>query len=236
MVEDGLGTGEHEALKNLQSTLSYAWLLQLEQQITALDLGAVTAIDKRVRLGMSLAIDKQLAEAELIRRRMTLEDHEFLQPIQMRFNELLAGVRAELAIKVFGDDIETLNALGAEIQDCSRYGKAAAVWHQQGTGAVAGTVARTFYESDIRSDIVVRLDETRRSRFETLAYLPIHLPNGGFVPLQELADLQLTSGTNQNLQCAPGINRWGRSPAAARHSLLHLRRRWLYCPVGDRYS
>ena len=116
MVEDGLGTGEHEALKNLQSALSYAWLLQLEQQITTLDLGAVTAIDKRVRLGMSLAIDKQLAEAELIRRRMTLEDHEFLQPIQMRFNELLAGVRAELAIKVFGDDIETLNALGAEIQ------------------------------------------------------------------------------------------------------------------------
>lgn len=40
--------------------------------------------------------------------------------------------------------------------------------------------------------------------------MPIHLPNGGFVPLQELADLQLTSGTNQKLQCAPGINRWGR--------------------------
>lgn len=42
--------------------------------------------------------------------------YEFLQPIQMRFNELLAGVRAELAIKVFGDDFDTLTALGAEIE------------------------------------------------------------------------------------------------------------------------
>ena len=41
--------------------------------------------------------------------------YEFLQPIQMRFNELLAGVRAELAIKVFGDDFETLTALGKSI-------------------------------------------------------------------------------------------------------------------------
>ena len=40
----------------------------------------------------------------------------FLQPIQMRFNELLAGVRAELAIKVFGDDFATLEALGKEIE------------------------------------------------------------------------------------------------------------------------
>ncbi|MFM9597989.1 efflux RND transporter permease subunit, partial [Streptomyces scabiei] len=42
--------------------------------------------------------------------------YEFLQPIQMRFNELFAGVRAELAIKVFGDDFETLATLGKEIE------------------------------------------------------------------------------------------------------------------------
>lgn len=42
--------------------------------------------------------------------------YEFLQPIQMRFNELLAGVRAELAIKVFGDDFDTLTSLGAQIE------------------------------------------------------------------------------------------------------------------------
>ena len=41
--------------------------------------------------------------------------YEFLQPIQMRFNELIAGVRAELAVKVFGDDFDTLVELGREI-------------------------------------------------------------------------------------------------------------------------
>lgn len=153
--------------------------------------------------------------------------YEFLQPIQMRFNELLAGVRAELAIKVFGDDFDTLAAIGSEIEGAiSGIVGIADVQVEQTTGlpmlnivpksarlvqigiskaelqnqlatAMGGTVAGKFYQGDIRSDIVVRLPETRRSDVEALAYLPIHLPDGHVIPLRELADLELVSGANQ---------------------------------------
>jgi cobalt-zinc-cadmium resistance protein CzcA len=153
--------------------------------------------------------------------------YEFLQPIQMRFNELLAGVRAELAIKVFGDDFETLTALGNEIESViSQVEGIADVQVEQTTGlpllsiipnaekimqyristaelqaqvatAIGGTVAGKFYQGDMRSDIVVRLDEALRNDVEALTYLPIHLGNGHSVPLQELATLTLINGANQ---------------------------------------
>ncbi|MFT6978460.1 MAG: cobalt-zinc-cadmium resistance protein CzcA [Shewanella psychromarinicola] len=153
--------------------------------------------------------------------------YEFLQPIQMRFNELLAGVRAELAIKVFGDDFDTLASLGNEIESViSQVEGIADVQVEQTTGlpllsiipnaekimqyristaelqaqvatAIGGTVAGKFYQGDMRSDIVVRLDEALRNDVEALSYLPIHLGNGRSVPLQELATLELINGANQ---------------------------------------
>tara|TARA_R110000851_G_scaffold129525_2_gene262335 strand:- start:29853 stop:32996 length:3144 start_codon:yes stop_codon:yes gene_type:complete len=153
--------------------------------------------------------------------------YEFLQPIQMRFNELLAGVRAELAIKVFGDDFETLASLGNEVESAiSQIEGIADVQVEQTTGlpllsiipiaekimqyristaelqaqvatAIGGTVAGKFYQGDMRSDIVVRLDEALRNDVDALSYLPIHLGNGHSVPLQELATLELINGANQ---------------------------------------
>ncbi|MDH1314868.1 CusA/CzcA family heavy metal efflux RND transporter [Shewanella xiamenensis] len=153
--------------------------------------------------------------------------YEFLQPIQMRFNELLAGVRAELAIKVFGDDFDTLTALGAQIeaaiaqvdgiadvqveqttglpmlniipkrQQLMQHGLSIAELQSQVATAMGGTVASKFYEGDIRSDIVVRLGESRRQNLDGLSYLPISLPDGHSIPLQELASLELVSGANQ---------------------------------------
>jgi cobalt-zinc-cadmium resistance protein CzcA len=153
--------------------------------------------------------------------------YEFLQPIQMRFNELLAGVRAELAIKVFGDDFDTLTALGAQIeaaiaqvdgiadvqveqttglpmlniipkrQQLMQHGLSIAELQSQVATAMGGTVASKFYEGDIRSDIVVRLGESRRQKLDGLSYLPISLPDGHSIPLQELASLELVSGANQ---------------------------------------
>ncbi|UAA39069.1 CusA/CzcA family heavy metal efflux RND transporter [Paraneptunicella aestuarii] len=153
--------------------------------------------------------------------------YEFLQPIQMRFNELLAGVRAELAIKVFGDDFDTLTSLGDEIaavveqvegaadiqveqttglpmltilpkpEKLMQYGISKAEIQAQLATAMGGTVAGTYYQGDIRSDIVVRLDESRRSNVDKLAYLPIHLADGHTIPLQELATLEQVTGANQ---------------------------------------
>lgn len=153
--------------------------------------------------------------------------YEFLQPIQMRFNELLAGVRAELAIKVFGDDFDTLTGLGAEIESAiSQVEGIADIQVEQTTGlpmlnivpdhqklmkhgisigdvqsqvatAMGGAVAGKFYQGDVRSDIVVRLGEDRRQDIDALNYLPITLPDGHSIPLQELVSLELVSGANQ---------------------------------------
>lgn len=133
--------------------------------------------------------------------------YEFLQPIQMRFNELIAGVRAELAVKVFGDDLETLVGLGDELESViSSIPGAADVAVEQATGlpvmsieprremlgrmgitiaelqdvvstALGGTIAGQLYEGDRRVDIVVRLPEHLRSNPDRLATLPIPLPN-----------------------------------------------------------
>jgi cobalt-zinc-cadmium resistance protein CzcA len=129
--------------------------------------------------------------------------YEFLQPIQMRFNELLAGVRAELAVKVFGDDFDELIAIGSAIEKAiGQVPGAADVAVEQTTGlpvltiapkrdmlwrfgvtiselqdlvstALGGTVAGQFYEGDRRSDIVVRLPEKLRSDTERLSELPV---------------------------------------------------------------
>ena len=156
--------------------------------------------------------------------------YEFLQPIQMRFNELLAGVRAELAVKVFGDDFDALIALGAAIEQAvNTVPGAADVAVEQATGlpvmtvapkrevlarlglslaslqevvstALGGVIAGVYYEGDRRSDIVVRLPEDLRSDPDALALLPVPLPGGDFVPLREVATLELVTGYNQILR------------------------------------
>ncbi len=153
--------------------------------------------------------------------------YEFLQPIQMRFNELIAGVRAELAVKVFGDDFDTLIALGEAIeaaisgvpgaadvateqatglpvltlvpdrQALARYGVSLAQLQRTMATALGGQVAGQLYEGDRRVDIVVRLPEVIRANSDGFADLPVALPSGGYVPLGELATLQLQNGYNQ---------------------------------------
>ena len=132
--------------------------------------------------------------------------YEFTQPVQMRMNELIAGVRAEVAIKVYGDDLETLAALGAQIEAVANgVAGAADVQLEQVTGlplmtvlpdrvalaryglsvadvqdavgiAMGGAVAGQVFEGDRRFDIVVRLPEAQRQDPQALAALPIALP------------------------------------------------------------
>jgi cobalt-zinc-cadmium resistance protein CzcA len=153
--------------------------------------------------------------------------YEFLQPIQMRFNELLSGVRAELAIKLFGDNFDVLNTVGSDIESTiasvegiadiqmerttglpmltiipkleklAQYGISKALIQEQLATSLGGRVAGKFYQGDARADIVVRLQESMRSDVDALYRLPIHLPDGHYVPLQELADLEMLLGVNQ---------------------------------------
>ncbi|MGB1299054.1 MAG: efflux RND transporter permease subunit, partial [Psychrobium sp.] len=153
--------------------------------------------------------------------------YEFLQPIQMRFNELLAGVRSELAIKVFGDDFETLTTTGKAIeqaigkvtgirdisleqtkglpmltivandQQLAFYGLSKQALQEQLAVAMGGTAVGKFYEGDKRFDIVVRLGEDDRNNVEQLLNFPITLTDNQSVPLSQLATIEMINGANQ---------------------------------------
>lgn len=133
-------------------------------------------------------------------------NYEITQPIQMRTNELLSGVRADVAIKVFGDDLDVLTRLADRVEAVARRVEGAAdVRAEQTTGlpmlvitpdrralaryglnpeqvqatvstAIGGTVAGRFVEGDRRFDMVVRLAEPLRSDVQRLGDLPVPLP------------------------------------------------------------
>tara|TARA_R110000744_G_scaffold125730_6_gene231579 strand:- start:65043 stop:68198 length:3156 start_codon:yes stop_codon:yes gene_type:complete len=158
--------------------------------------------------------------------------YEFTQPIEMRFNELLSGVRADVAVKVFGDDLDTLLEVGQRIENLlERVEGAQDISIEQATGlpmmqieprrealarygltmedvqsvirtSLAGTRAGQIFEGDRRFDVIVRLPEPLRENVSRLERLNIPLPNNGegrteFIPLQEVADIELTIGPNQ---------------------------------------
>lgn len=153
--------------------------------------------------------------------------YAFSQPIEMRFDELIAGVRANLAVKIFGDDIALLERLGnqastlvaavADAEDVktealaglptltvkpnrialARYGFTVATVQDAVATAVGGTTVGQIYEGDARFDIVIRLPEALRTDADALGRLPLLLPGGGYVPLIELATLTVADGPNQ---------------------------------------
>jgi cobalt-zinc-cadmium resistance protein CzcA len=133
-------------------------------------------------------------------------NYEFTQPIQMRMNELISGVRADVAVNLYGDDLADLQRYGAQIEAATRgitgaadvrleqasglpflsiipdrkaltrYGISLAQVQDTVATAVGGTVAGQMFEGDRRFDIVVRLPETLRQDPEALARLPIMVP------------------------------------------------------------
>ncbi|USE77516.1 CusA/CzcA family heavy metal efflux RND transporter [Cupriavidus gilardii] len=135
--------------------------------------------------------------------------YEFSQPIQLRFNELISGVRSDVAVKVFGDDQTVLDRTGERIAAVLRdVPGASEVKVEQTTGlpmltididrhkaaryglnladiqgavaiAIGGKEAGTFYQGDRRFDITVRLPDAVRQDIEALRRLPIALPKGG---------------------------------------------------------
>ena len=148
-----------------------------------------------------------VAAIEKAVREVPGNNYEFTQPIQMRFNELLSGVRADVAVKVFGDDMDTLLAVGEEIEKVldtipgaadvrteqisglpvlsiqmdrskmARFGLNAVDVQDAVAISIGGRSAGTIYEGDRRFDLQVRLPESLRSDIETLERLPVRLPD-----------------------------------------------------------
>ncbi len=153
--------------------------------------------------------------------------YEFTQPIQMRFNELMTGIRQDIAIKIFGEDLGLLVQTAEEAESIlntidgvgdiqveptvglqqmvvkydrmaiSRYGLNINEVNNLIKTAFAGKKAGLFYEGEQRYDIVVRLAEHHRLGIESLQDLMVQNPDGLLVPLSELAYIGYEEGPSQ---------------------------------------
>ncbi len=151
----------------------------------------------------------------------------FQQPIQMRFNELIAGARQDVAIKIFGEDLATLTDLSKQIGSIihkvngaediyiepmtglpqlvvainrnaiAHYGLQIEAVNKTVATAFAGSIAGSIYEGDQRYDISVRLDTQNRNQLHQLNNLYILNNQGQSIPLKEVASIQIENGPNQ---------------------------------------
>jgi len=167
-------------------------------------------------------------------------NYEFTQPIQMRFNELISGVRSDVAVKVFGDDLEVLLANAEEIAEVlekipgaadvkveqisglpvltvmidrpriSRYGLNVADVQEVIEVAVGGKEAGQVFEGDRRFDLLVRLPERLRENLEAMKRLPIFLPAQRSVDGGEAKPSYVTLGEIARFEVAPGPNQISR--------------------------
>jgi len=153
--------------------------------------------------------------------------YEFTQPIQMRFNELMTGIRQDIAIKIFGEELGTLAQKGEEAKEImeqiegvgdiqveptaglrqmlvryerakiSKFGLSIEDINRIIRGSFAGEKAGLMFEEEKRFDIVVRLDPEFRQDIQDLRNLYVPLPEGGQIPLSELAQIYLADGPTQ---------------------------------------
>lgn len=151
---------------------------------------------------------------------------EFSQPIELRFNELISGIRSDVGIKIFGDDMQTLNqevekiaeklkkiegasevkveqtdglpVLNVDIDHAlaAQYGLSVKSIQDLVATSIGGQNVGEILQGDRRFDFVIRLDESMRTP-QQLAMLPIQLPNGGLIQLQDVAKVENILGISQ---------------------------------------
>ncbi|MCP4586004.1 CusA/CzcA family heavy metal efflux RND transporter, partial [Pseudoalteromonas sp.] len=228
------GTGVEQAVE-MQKTLE-AKLMQYEQVQTVFGrtgTGEVATDPMPPNITDTFVIlkpreqwpDPSMTKAELVK---TFEEdlftlpgnnYEFTQPIQMRFNELISGVRADLGIRLFGDDLDTLFASASDIltvistiegaddarleqvegipiftvtpkpDQLARFGLDIADLQLWLNAATGGETAGMIFEGDRRFKIVVRYADDIRNELTQLETIPIVTPSGEHVPISELATL-----------------------------------------------
>jgi len=151
-------------------------------------------------------------------------DIEFTQPIEMRFNELISGTRSDVAVKIFGEDLNVLAKKAKEIKAAikdiegasdiiiekteglpqmavvydrskiARYGLNIADLNELIALGFAGKTVGTVFEGEKRFDMVIRLDKTNRRDIEDLRNLYIPVNSGEQIPLSEFANIFYTEG------------------------------------------
>ncbi len=149
------------------------------------------------------------------------EGHLFSQPIEMRFNEILEGTRADIAVKVFGEDFKVIEQIASEAREIlekvpgaadvefdalgksplleiipkreamGKYNLHASELNRVVHTALAGQEVGKLIEGNRRFDIVVRLNEELRERIDDLKRLPVRVDDGGLLTLGQVADFKV---------------------------------------------
>lgn len=175
----------------------------------------------------NLEKEELIARIEEVASERIGNSFEFSQPIELRFNELISGVRTDMAVMVYGEDFETLqeisNQVAAVLNDtpgsadvrveqaaglptltvrvdrfaAANYGLSAADISEAVSAGIGGAEAGQIFEGDRRFDVVVRLSEDARSNPAALAALPVVTPSGQIVPLSSVATIETGEGPNQ---------------------------------------
>lgn len=160
------------------------------------------------------ALEKQIPNMEI----------EFTQPIEMRFNELISGTRSDVAIKIFGEDLNVLAKRAQQIKyaianvegasdiiiekteglpqmsvvynrsKIARYGLNISDLNDMIALSFAGKTVGNVFEGEKRFDMVIRLDKSNRVDINDLRNLYVSTPSGQQIPLQELAKIEYTEG------------------------------------------
>ncbi len=179
---------------------------------------------------------------EAIEKKIPNMEIEFTQPIEMRFNELISGTRSDVAVKVFGDDLDVLARKADEIAKAiknvegasdiiiekteglpqmavkynrskiAQYGMNIAELNDVLSLAFSGKIVGTVFEGEKRFDMVIRSDKSNRTDIQDIQNLYVSTPNGNQIPLQELAEIEYTTGPakisrdNTNRRIVVGIN------------------------------
>ncbi len=177
-------------------------------------------VSAKTRLELVDSMSKVLAQ-------LTGVNFSFQQPIQMRFNELMTGVRQDVAVKIFGEDLEQLSQYAKQVgslaqgingasdvyveevtgipqivitynrKALAQYNLDIANLNQQVNMAFAGSSAGKIYQGERWFDLVVRLDKSDRNGLESVQNLPIIRSGNTVIPLSALADVSLKESPYQ---------------------------------------
>jgi len=182
----------------------------------------------------NLSKNSLIAQMQKALKNVPGNNYEFTQPMEMRFNELISGIRSDVAVKVFGDDIQVMNSTAEDIshvlagiqggedvkveqttglpiltvnidrQKVARLGVNLADVQEVIAIAMNGYETGTLFQGDRRFQIVVRLAEEARVNMDTLKRLPIKVTNNAEAPVY----LQL--GEVASIDISQGINQFSR--------------------------
>lgn len=151
-------------------------------------------------------------------------EYEFTQPIEMRFNELITGVRSDIAIKIFGEDLEYINQKAIEVKNLiadipgasdiimektaglpqikvnynrskiAYYGVDINTLNAYLSASFGGKTAGVIFEGGKRFDMVMRFDNQNRTDIDDIRRLQVPVSTGQMIPLSEFADIEYTKG------------------------------------------